>query len=51
MGSIKTLKSKILESAQAAFQQKTFVKFDGMNSQSKLNIKMLMMIFRGTRDY
>ena len=32
MGSIKTLKVKILESAQAAFQQKTFVKFDGTYS-------------------
>lgn len=30
MGAIKTLKVKILESAQSAFQQKTFVKFDGL---------------------
>ena len=29
MGTIKGLKAKILEAANAAFQNKTFIKFDG----------------------
>ncbi len=37
MGAIKNLKIKILESAQAAFQQKTFVKFDGLSFLSPPN--------------
>ncbi|KAH7400088.1 hypothetical protein BKA64DRAFT_707768 [Cadophora sp. MPI-SDFR-AT-0126] len=39
MGSIKTLKIKILESAQAAFQQKTFVKFDEVQETINLVIE------------
>ncbi|KAH6690215.1 hypothetical protein BKA61DRAFT_286666 [Leptodontidium sp. MPI-SDFR-AT-0119] len=39
MGSIKTLKSKILESAQAAFQQKTFVKFDEVQETINLVVE------------
>lgn len=30
MSTIKGLKAKILEAANAAFQNKTFIKFDGM---------------------
>lgn len=50
MGAIKNLKIKILESAQAAFQQKTFVKFDGLSFSSPLSAKLIMGHCRGARN-
>ena len=54
MSAIRTLKGKILESAQSAFQQKTFLKFDrqyfGPLHYSPRN-SMLIPQFRSSRSH